>query len=64
MFLAEVEELKNIGVPWLNVDGKCARTLITTLVYITSSGVKGSQHQYDSVGITIGSGNVRSNNLP
>ena len=47
--LTEVEELNDVGVPWLNVDGKRARTFIATLIHITSSGVVGSQHQYDSV---------------
>jgi hypothetical protein len=60
--LSEVEELKDIGVPWLNVDGDRARTLIATLVNITGSGVVGSQHRYDPVGVTVGSSNVRSNN--
>jgi hypothetical protein len=56
--LAEVEEFKDVRVPWLNVDGKRARTLIATLVHITSSSVVGSQHRHDSVRVTVGSGNV------
>ena len=65
MLPAEVEELKNVAVPWLNVDDERTRThSIATLVYITSSGVVGSQHRHGSVAATVSSGNVRCNNLP
>jgi hypothetical protein len=30
--LVKVEELKDVSVPWLNVDGECSRTLIATPV--------------------------------
>jgi len=47
--LAEVEEFKDVGVPWLDVHGKRAWTLIATLIHITSSGVVDLQHWHNSV---------------
>src|SRR6266568_1126843 len=60
MVFSEVEEFKNVSVPWLDIDREGAGTLVATLVHITSRGVIGSQHGHDSVGITIGSSNVRT----
>jgi hypothetical protein len=56
--LPKVKELKDVSVPRLNVDSEGARTLIATLVYITSSCIVGSQHRYDSVGVAVSSGNI------
>ncbi len=59
MVFTEVEEFEDVSVPWLDIHGSGARMLVATLVHITSGGVVGSQHRHDSVGISIGSGNVR-----
>jgi len=60
MVFAGVEEFEVISVPWFDIDREGARTLIATLVHITSLGAVGSQHRHDCVGITIDAGNVRS----
>ncbi len=32
--LLGVEELKDVGVPWLQVNGECTWPLVATLIYI------------------------------
>lgn len=58
VILAQVKEFEDICVPWLEVDGKCTRAFIASLVDITSSGIVCSQHWHNTVGITISACNV------
>ena len=58
--LAEVDELKDISMPGLEVYGESARTLVTTLVDIASGGVVRTEHRDDTVGVAISTGDVRT----
>lgn len=58
MVLAEVQELKNIGVPRLQVDGKSTWTLVSSLVHISGSVVEHPEHGNNTVGGTVGTTNV------
>jgi hypothetical protein len=49
MVFTEVDEFKYIRVPWLEVYSKSPRALITTLINITRSSIKGAKHGYDAV---------------
>lgn len=60
MVLAEVKELKDISMPWLQVDSKGTRTLVAALVDISGGVVEHTKHGYNSVGGAVGSSNVRS----
>lgn len=48
-------------MPRLQVDGKSTRTLVSTLIDITSSVVEDTQHGNDTVGYTVRACNVRTN---
>ena len=56
--LAEVEELEDIGVPRLKVDGESTRTLVATLVNIASGVVEDPEHGNDTVGRAVGTGDI------
>jgi hypothetical protein len=43
--LLEVEEVKDVRMPGLQVDGKCSRALVPSLVYIAGSVVVHPQHR-------------------
>jgi hypothetical protein len=58
MVLAQVEELEEVGVLWLDVDNEGARALVTALVDIASDHVVGTKHRDDIVGKTICASNV------
>jgi hypothetical protein len=58
VILAEVEELEDICVPWLKVNGERARALVATLVYVSRSRVVRAKHRHDTVRITVGASNV------
>ena len=60
--LAEVKELKDIRVPWLEVDSEGTRTLVASLVDIASSGIIGTQHGHDTIRVPISASNVRPAN--
>lgn len=60
MVLAKVEELEHISVPGLKVDGEGTRALVATLVDISGSVVEDTEHGNDTVGSTVGTGNVRT----
>lgn len=57
--LAQIQELENVGVPWLDVNGKGTGTLVSSLVDITRSGVISTEHGDNPVRVTIGSSDVR-----
>ena len=50
-------------MPGLNVDGKGTGTLVAALVDVASSGVVDAQHGDDTVGIAVGSRDVRALSL-
>src|SRR3954468_18308468 len=56
--LAQIQEVKDISVPRLQVDGKGARTLIATLINITCGVIKHAKHRYEAVGCAIGAGDI------
>jgi hypothetical protein len=56
--LSEIKELEDIRVPGLEVDGESTRSLVSTLVDIAGSVVEDTQHGNDTVGSTVGSGDV------
>lgn len=60
MVLTEIQELKDIRVPGLQVDSKRTRTLVTTLVDISGGVVVHPQHGDDTVRRTVGTANVRT----
>jgi hypothetical protein len=62
MILSQINELKDIGMPWLNVNSESARAFVPSLVDIPSSCVICTKHGDDSVRVSVGTGNVRSNN--
>ena len=57
--LPQVEELKYVGMPWFNINGKCARALVSSLVYISCGCVVRTEHGYNTIGVAIGTSNVR-----
>ena len=58
--LAQVEEVENVRVPWLDVHGKRTLTLSTALVHVACRVVEDAEHGDDAVGRAIGSFDVRA----
>ena len=58
MVFPQVKELKHIGVPRLEIDGKSARAFVSALIHVACGGIIRSEHRDDSIGIAISSGNV------
>jgi hypothetical protein len=58
MVFAEVDELKDISMPWFEVYSERARALVATLVDVTSGGVKRAKHGHDAIRVSIGASNV------
>jgi len=58
VILSQIEEIEDISVPWLEVDGERSWSLVSTLVDVSSSGVECSKHWNDTVRVTVGTGNV------
>jgi hypothetical protein len=56
--LAQVEEAKDVSVPWLKVDSKGTWTLVATLVDIASSVVVYTEHRNETVGCSVGATDV------
>jgi hypothetical protein len=59
---AEVDELKDIGMPWFEVYSESARALVATLVDVASGGVKRAKHGHDTIRVTISARNIRPDN--
>jgi hypothetical protein len=57
--LAHVEELKDVGVPRLEVDGKRALALAAALVDVARRVVEDAQHGQDAVGGAVSAADVR-----
>ena len=58
MIFSQVEEVKDISVPWLEVNGESSWSLVSTLVDVSGSSIECSKHGYDTVRVTVGTGNV------
>jgi hypothetical protein len=58
--LAQVEELKDVGVPRLEVDGKRAGPLVAALVDVARRVVEDAQHGHDAVRRAVGAADVRA----
>jgi hypothetical protein len=56
--LAEIQELKDIGVPRLKVNSKSARALVSSLVDVPGSVVEHAKHRNNTVRRTVGATNV------
>jgi hypothetical protein len=58
--LAEIEELEDVRVPWLEVDGERSRTLVASLVDIACRVVVDTEHRDNAVRVPVCSRDVRS----
>jgi hypothetical protein len=56
--LTQVKEAEDVGVPWLEVDGKGTGALVATLVDIASSVVVNAEHGNETIRCSVGSTNV------
>lgn len=57
---AQVEPVKDVRVPGLDVDGKGTGALVAALVDVASRGVVDAEHGDDAVGVAVGSRDVRA----
>src|SRR5260221_148444 len=39
VILPEIKKLENVSMPWFEVDRKCSRTLVASLIDVTGSGI-------------------------
>ncbi len=53
MVLPKVEELEDIGVPWLNINGEGTWTLVAALVDVTCGRVVSTEHWHDAIRVSI-----------
>lgn len=51
--LSKVEELKDVGVPRLDVDGECAWSLVATLVNVSRGVVEHAEHREDTIRVAL-----------
>lgn len=58
--LAQVEEIKHVRVPRLDVDGECAGTLVAALVDVAGRAVVCAEHRYDTIAVAVRACNVRA----
>lgn len=58
--LAELEELNNISVPRFEIDSEGSLTFATALIDVASSVIENTEHGYKSIGVAVGSSNVRA----
>lgn len=56
--LAKLEELVDIRMPWLEVDGKGALTLATALIDVPCGIIEDFEHGHESVGIAVRASDV------
>ena len=57
--LSQVEEVEDVGVPRLEVDGERALALAAALVDVARRVVEDAQHRHDAVGGAVGAADVR-----
>ena len=60
VILSEIEEFENVGMPGFDVDGECSRSLVSSLIDVSSGVVEDSEHGDDSIGVTVRSSDVGS----
>src|SRR5271154_6989967 len=60
MVLSEIQEVKDIGVPWLEVYGKGSWALISSLVNVASGIIEDTKHGDESVRSAVRAGNERT----
>mgnify|MGYP001587020265 FL=1 len=58
--LAEVEELEDVGVPRLEVDGERSGSLVSTLVDVARRVVVDAKHGDDAIGVAVRACDVRA----
>ena len=56
--LAEVEQLEHVCMPWFEINGKCAKALVTTLVDTSRCRVERMKQRDDAVRTNIRSDDV------
>ena len=56
MVLPEVQEVKDVGMPRLQVDGKCPGAFVPSLVHVAGSVVVNPQHGHQSIRRAVGLG--------
>ena len=56
--LAQVQKLKDVCMPWFQVNGNASLALASSLVDVTSSVVEDAQHGNNTVGGSVGTANV------
>ena len=57
--LAQIEEVEDVRVPWLDVHGKGTLALSTSLVHVACRVVEDAEHGDDAVGRSVGAFDVR-----
>ena len=56
----QVQEVKNVCMPWLEIHGKGSLALAATLVHITGGVIEHTQHGNQAIGCAVGASNIRS----
>ena len=59
VILSQIDELEDVVMPGLDVDGECAWTLVPTLVDITGRRVIGTQHGDDPIRVAVSTSDIR-----
>lgn len=62
--VSKVQELEDVGVPWLYVDSESTRMLVTALVDATSCRIEGAKHGHNTVQITVSTSDVSTMKTP
>jgi|SRR5882762_12017816 hypothetical protein len=60
MILPQVKEFKHIIMPRLDVDSERSRAFVASLIDIAGRRVVSAEHRDDTVGVAIGSSDVRT----
>jgi hypothetical protein len=54
MILLKIEYVKDISMPWLQVNGKCSWSLPSSLINVVRCNIKYTKHWYESIGYAPG----------
>ena len=60
VIFSQIEELQDIRMPRLKVDGKCSRTFVPSLVNVLGGVVENTQHWDNAIAHAVGTRNVRA----
>lgn len=60
MILSQVQELEDVGMPRLDVDGKGTRPLVATLIDISCGVVKDAKHRYNTIRGPVSTADIRA----